>query len=237
MIADIPREVVECVLNPEEVCDVCSSSLQVVGKKTVRTELEYIPAKLKVLEYVQYIFKCSNCGTTEDYPDAVFKKAPVPAPLMPRSLASATSVAWIMYQKYALAVPLYRQEKEWLRMGIALTRSIMSNWVIQCASAWLKPLCERMREKLITYDIVMSDETTIQCNKEEGRKASSNSYFWQHRNGPCEGARSYCLSIPVPGRANMPENFWRVFPDIVLRTPTLGMRRWKTSYAVYVGHT
>ncbi|WP_407314497.1 IS66 family transposase zinc-finger binding domain-containing protein [Desulfosporosinus sp. SB140] len=78
LIADIPREVVECVLSPEEVCDVCSSPLQIIGKKTVRTELEFIPAKLKVLEYVQLIFKCSNCGTTEEYPDAVFKKASVP---------------------------------------------------------------------------------------------------------------------------------------------------------------
>jgi len=187
LIADIPREVVECVLNPEEVCDVCSSSLKVIGKKTVRTELEFIPAKIKIIEYMQYIYKCGTCGTTDDYPEAVFKKAPVPAPVMPRSLASATSVAWTMYQKYALAIPLYRQEKEWLRMGIALTRSIMSNWVIQCASAWLMPIYERMREKLLTYDIIMSDETTIQCNKEEGRKASSKSYFWQHRNGPCQG--------------------------------------------------
>lgn len=187
LIADLPREVVECVLNEEEVCDVCSSSLQVIGKKTVRTELEYIPAKLKAIEYVQYIYKCTTCGTTEDYPDAVIKKAFVPAPVMPRSLASATSVAWIMYQKYALAVPLYRQEKEWLRMGIALTRSMMSNWVIQSATSWLKPMYERMRERLLTYDIVMSDETTLQCNKEEGRKASSSSYFWLHRNGPCQG--------------------------------------------------
>jgi len=186
LIADIPREVVECVLNAEEVCDVCSSPLQVIGKKSVRTELEYIPAKIKVIEYIQHIFKCSTCGTTDDYPDAVFKKAPVPAPVMSRSLASATSVAWIMYQKYAMAVPLYRQEKEWLRMGIDLTRSTMSNWVIQCAASWLKPMYERMREKLITYDIVMSDETTIQCNKEEGRKASSKSYFWLHRNGQYE---------------------------------------------------
>lgn len=186
LIADIPREVVECVLNAEEVCDVCSSPLQVIGKKSVRTELEYIPAKIKVIEYIQHIFKCSICGTTDDYPDAVFKKAPVPAPVMSRSLASATSVAWVMYQKYAMAVPLYRQEKEWLRMGIDLTRSTMSNWVIQCAASWLKPMCERMREKLITYDIVMSDETTIQCNKEEGRKASSKSYFWLHRNGQYE---------------------------------------------------
>ena len=59
---------------------------------------------------------------------------------------------------------------------------------VQCAASWLKSLCERMRERLLTYDIVMSDETTIQCNKEEGRKASTNSYFWQHRNEPCEGA-------------------------------------------------
>ncbi|WP_083842217.1 IS66 family transposase [Desulfosporosinus youngiae] len=56
-----------------------------------------------------------------------------------------------MYQKYALTVPLYVRRRG-LRMGIALTRSMMSNWVIQCASAWLKPMCERMREKLLTYD-------------------------------------------------------------------------------------
>lgn len=186
LIADLPREVVECILNPEEGCNVCSSPLQIIGKKTVRTELEYIPAKLKIIEYVQYIYKCITCGTTEDYPDAVIQKAPVPAPVMMRSLASPTSVAWVMYQKYALAVPLYRQEKEWLRMGIALTRSTMSNWVIQCATSWLRPMYERMHKKLLTYDILLSDETTIQCNKEVGRKASSNSYFWLHRNGPWE---------------------------------------------------
>ncbi len=213
-IADIPREVVECVLNVEEVCDVCSSSLQVIGKKTVRTELEYIPAKLKVIEYMQYTYKCSTCGTTEEYPDAVIKKAPVPAPVMPRPLASATSVAWIMYQKYALAIPLYRQEKEWLRMGIALTRSTMSNWVIQCAASWLKPLRERMRERLLTYDIVMSDETTIQCNKEEGRKASSNSYFWQHRNGPCERPPIILFEYTRTRAGEHARKFLEGFPDL-----------------------
>lgn len=187
LIANIPREVVECVLNESETCDVCSSPLQVIGKKTVRTELEYIPAKLKAFEYVQYIYKCSTCGTTEAYPDAVIRKAQVPAPVMSRSIASPTTVSWIMYQKYAMAVPLYRQEKEWLRMGLALSRSNMSNWVIQCAFSWLKPLYNRMREKLLTYDIIMSDETTMQCNKEKGRKASSKSYLWLHRNGESTG--------------------------------------------------
>ncbi len=71
LLADIPREVVECVLNEDEKCDVCMSPLQIIGKKTVRTELEYIPARLKAIQYIQYIYKCSTCGTTEVYPDAV----------------------------------------------------------------------------------------------------------------------------------------------------------------------
>jgi hypothetical protein len=91
-----------------------------------------------------------------------------------------------MHQKYAMAVPLYRQEKKWLRMGIALNRSVMLNWVIRCSADWLRPLYTVMKQKLITYDIVMSDETTHQCNKEPDKKTSSNSYFWLHRNGKSE---------------------------------------------------
>lgn len=137
LIADIPHEIVECVINQNEGCEVCNSGLQVIGKKKVRTELEFIPARVKATEYIQYIYKCVNCGSSDEFPEPFIKKANVPAPVMFRSLASSTSVAWIMYQKYVLAVPLYRQEKEWLRMGIELNWSNMSNWVIQCAASWL----------------------------------------------------------------------------------------------------
>ncbi|WZL72010.1 IS66 family transposase [Clostridiaceae bacterium 35-E11] len=189
LIKALPREVVECIIDEKDsICDVCNSSLSIIGKKKVRSEIEFIPARVKVTEYVQYIYKCTTCGTCDEYPDAVIRKASVPKPVMKRSLASPTSVAWIMYQKYVLAVPLYRQEKEWMRIGIGLSRANMSNWVIQCAFLWLKPLYEQMKKQLVTYEIIMSDETTHQCNKEKGRKASSKSYFWMHRNGACEGA-------------------------------------------------
>jgi len=188
LITDIPHETVEYVINQDEGCEICNSALEVIGKKKVRTELEFIPARVRAIEHVQYVYKCINCGNSDEFPESVIKKADVPAPVMLRSLASPTSVAWIMYQKYVLAVPLYRQEKEWLRMGIELSRSNMSNWVIQCAALWLQPIYEKMHEKLLTYEIVMSDETSYQCNKEKGKKASSKSYLWLHRNGECEGA-------------------------------------------------
>nr|WP_042339110.1 hypothetical protein [Desulfosporosinus youngiae] len=47
----------------------------------------------------------------EDYPDTVFKKAPVPVPVMPRSLASATSVDMDYVPKICLNGSTLRQEK------------------------------------------------------------------------------------------------------------------------------
>ncbi|WP_246637676.1 IS66 family transposase zinc-finger binding domain-containing protein [Crassaminicella profunda] len=104
LIKALPRDVVECAIDEKDaICDVCNSSLAIIGKKKVRSEIEFIPAKVKVTEYVQYIYKCTTCGTCDEYPDAVIKKAFVPKPVMKRSLASPTSVAWIMHQKYVLA--------------------------------------------------------------------------------------------------------------------------------------
>jgi transposase len=182
------KETVECILNPEEAeCDICGSELKVIGKKQVRSEMEYIPAKLVMKEYVQYVYKCTDCGKNAEHPYDMIRSAPVPAPVLAHSVASPSIVAWIMYQKYMLSVPLYRQEKDFRRMGAELKRDMMAYWVIRCSEYWLKPLYERMHKQLLKCEIIMSDETTWQVNKEEGKKASSKSYIWIHRSGSCEG--------------------------------------------------
>jgi len=159
LTAELPRETVECILNPEEaICDICNSEMKVIGKKKIRAEMEYIPAKLVMKEYVQYVYKCMNSGRTDDHPDDVIRSASVPAPVLSHSIASASSVAWIMYQKYMLSVPLYRQERDFIRMGAPLKRDTMANWVIRCADYWIKPLYDRMHKKLLKYDVIMSDE-------------------------------------------------------------------------------
>jgi len=182
------HETVECVLNSEEtVCEACGSELKVIGKKYVRSEMEYIPAKLIMKDYVQYVYKCTECGKNDKNPFDMICSASVPAPVLKHSVASPSLSAWIMYQKYALSVPLYRQERDFRRMGAELKRDMMANWVIRCSEYWLKPLYERMHEQLLKCEIIMSDETTWQVNKEKGKKASSKSYIWIHRSGSCEG--------------------------------------------------
>lgn len=184
----LARETVECVLNPEEAaCRVCGSGLKVIGKKKVRSEMEYIPAKLVLKDYVQYVYKCGECGKSAEHPYDAIHSAPVPAPVLMHSIASPSSAAWILYQKYVLSVPLYRQERDFQRMGAALKRDTMANWAIRCAEDWLKPLYNRMHGQLLKCGIIMSDETTWQVNREPGKKASSKSYIWIHRSGSCEG--------------------------------------------------
>jgi len=188
LIKALPHEVIECVLNAEEaMCKICGNELNIIGKKKVRSEMEYIPAKLIMKDYVQYVYKCVECGKNDTNPYDSISCAPVPAPVLSHSFASPSCVAWVMYQKYMMSVPLYRQEKDFKRMGAELKRDMMANWVIRCSEYWLTPLYEKMHEQLLKCGVIMSDETTWQVNHEEGKKASSKSYIWIHRNGNCEG--------------------------------------------------
>lgn len=184
----LPHEVVECVLNEEEaVCKICGSELEIIGKKKVRTEMEYIPAKLIMKDYVQYVYKCIECGKNDTNPYDSIYCATVPAPVLTHSFASPSIVAWVMYEKYVMSLPLYRQEKDFKRMGAELKRDMMANWIIRSSQYWLKPIYDEMHKNLLTSSIIMSDETTWQVNHESGKKASSKSFIWIHRTGDYEG--------------------------------------------------
>jgi transposase len=186
IIKDLPRETIECVLEGEySLCPYCAAEMVPIGKNIVRTEVEFIPASVKVIEYVQYSYKCPECGTADSSPDVIVK-APVPAPVMKRSLASPSTVAEVIYQKYVNGMPLYRQEQDWLQRGFKLSRSTMANWVIHCSSDWLKPIYELMKQELVKCESIHADETRIQCNKEPGKKASSQSFMWLYRSGKYE---------------------------------------------------
>jgi transposase len=81
------------------------------------------------------------------------------------------------------ALPLYRQERAFQRLGTDLPRNTLARWMIQ-ASELIEPLTERLRHHLHTSAVIHMDETTLQVNTEPDRKASSPSYMWVQRGGP-----------------------------------------------------
>lgn len=181
LIKDLPVREILCEIPKEnQYCLQCASDLKPIGKEIVREELEYIPAQLRIVRYVRMAYECPKCKHTNK---PYIEKAPTPTSLMNHSLASPSSVANVMYQKYVNSMPLYRQEKDWENLGIALKRSTMANWIIRCSQDYLFPIISHLRKQLLKRDIIHCDETPIQVLKEDGKKPQTKSYMWLYRSG------------------------------------------------------
>ncbi|MEE0686257.1 MAG: IS66 family transposase zinc-finger binding domain-containing protein [Lachnospiraceae bacterium] len=83
------------------ICDVCDEPLTVMKKET-RRKLVIIPSQAKIIEHVTYSYSCKNAES------GFIKRAEHPKALIPKSIVSPQSLAYIMNPKCTLAVPLYR---------------------------------------------------------------------------------------------------------------------------------
>lgn len=89
----------------QRVCPIDGSSLSVLGKKFLRSEIKYIPAEISIVNIYQQTYECRTCKK-ENIP-GVFNPY-TPEPVLQHSYATASSVAWTMYQKFVQSVSLYR---------------------------------------------------------------------------------------------------------------------------------
>lgn len=181
MFEDLPVETIEYRLSEEEqACPGCSEHMHEMSKE-VRKELKVIPAQVKVVEHIRYVYACRPCEKHETTTPVI--TAPMPAPVLRGSFVSPSLMAFIMDRKYSLAIPLYRQEQQFKHFGIDLSRQTLANWMIRGAMDWLSLLYNRMHAKLIEHDILHADESTLQVLHEEGRTAESKSYMWLYATG------------------------------------------------------
>ena len=208
-LKDTEIEIIEYKINEDEKCPECGSELKEVGKEVVRQEIKYIPAKLKIINYVQYTYKCTICGTKDsDNASFTFVKTKLPKPLLTHSFVSPSLATEVMYQKYYLGVPLYRQEKYWDDKGLILPRNMMANWNIKITEYYLEGLYNLMLNKLKAESkLLHCDETTIQCNKEANRKPSTNSYMWVLCSGENEENKGVIFKYSPSRSAETAKNF------------------------------
>ena len=144
-------------------------------------------------------FQCLECRKQEHFS---IEKPVMPQPVLAKSIASPSSIAHVITQKYQFAMPLYRQEQEWKAIGIALPRATLANWVIRAAQDWIVPLVERMHQLLLLQPIIHADETPVQVLGEKGRKNKTKSYMWVFTSGEYEqDSRQIRIYKYQPGRS------------------------------------
>ncbi|WP_405076380.1 IS66 family transposase [Ligilactobacillus acidipiscis] len=156
-------------------------ALKVVGAKFVGKKLHYKPAELWVVEeYVEtYTCACADCLAQNNGQTAFFSAAKTTS-LFPHSLATPTLLENIVYQKYALGTPLYRQLKDWHRFGWNVCESTLAAWVIHGADK-LRSLYDLLHQKLLQRPYLQGDETVVKVLREPGKKPTAESRMWVQR--------------------------------------------------------
>ena len=210
MTANLPEKEILLELPADQrICGKCGGMFKPIGKKFVRHELQVIPRQVKLLAYYTVTYACDHCEKDTGFAHIANVKPPVP--LMKHSLASPSSVADVMAKKYADGLPLARQEKIWAREGVELSRATMSNWVIQCAQTWLKPLYKHMKQHLLEQSVIHADETVVQVLKEDGKPATSESRMWVYASGERSATPIRIFEYQPDRSGKRPESFLRGF--------------------------
>lgn len=173
---DLPRETVVVDLSEQEkVCDCCGGALHEMGRD-IREQLDFIPAKIKVVETVRLKYSCRRCD--REGTEGQIKIAPAPVSPIPKGIATASLLAYILISKYQYALPLYRLEQMFANHGIELSRKTMADWVIRCAEL-LKPLFDYLKNTQLKQPILHADETPVQVIHNDKQK----SYMWVYCTG------------------------------------------------------
>jgi len=172
-IVDIPEEEKKCA---------CGANLTRIGEETSE-KLHIIPPKIIVERITRPKYSCRCCEGTGDEEKKTIRIAPVEPSIIPRSIVSPSLLSTIIIQKYEDHLPYYRQEKQFKRIWVTISRQDMSNWQ-QKAYIKVSPLYKLLKETMKTGPVIQMDETPVQVMGEEGRKDTQESYMWLARGGP-----------------------------------------------------
>jgi transposase len=192
---DMPRVQQIVDISEEEKTCGCGHALSRIGEEKSE-KLDIVPPRLRVIEQIRPKYACRQCEGTGDEEHPAVRIAPVPQSLIPKGIATPGLVAYIVTGKFEDSLPLYRQEKQFARMGVDLSRRTMADWMISAAGA-CEPVREAAARHLRCGPSVLIDETPVQVMKEPGRANTQDSYAWVAIGGESEHPVALCRYEPT----------------------------------------
>ncbi len=170
---DVPKE--------QKTCPCCGAPMSAFGHESSE-QLHYIPARLEVHETQRLKYSCGHC-----HGSVVRAQLPVLPPI-PKSMASASLLAYLIVSKFADGLPLYRIAGRLARLGIELSHTLMSEWLVDCAQL-LEDLHRRMAVKVLESGHVYTDDQTLPLqNHDPARHKTYEAKLWvyakDNRHGP-----------------------------------------------------
>ena len=135
----------------DRACPRCGAEMREL-RVEVTEKLRMVPAHLVVEVHRTHVYLCEPCSAADAAGGEVgspIVRAPRPAEAFPKSLATPSLVAWVVEQKYAMSLPLYRIESQMSALGCVLSRQDMCNWVMLAWERWLVRVRDRIRDYIL----------------------------------------------------------------------------------------
>ncbi len=180
---NLPRvEVMHDLSEAEKMCD-CGCMKTCIGED-VSEQLDIVPAKIQVIRNIRPKYTCKNCeGVESDGPTVAI--APMPDQVIPKGIGTPGLIAYVLVAKFVDALPFYRQEKQFLRIGVEISRATMCNWAQKVAES-SEILLEMLKQEILSGPLINIDETPTLVLNEANKTNHSKSYMWVFRGGTQE---------------------------------------------------
>jgi transposase len=194
--SDLPRQkVIHDLPEDQKPCPCCGRVRHVIGQE-VSEQLDYVPARLTVIEHVRLKYACRACeeNASEDGPRIVTAEKPL-SPIE-KGLAAPGLPSYVLVSKYSDHLPLHRLEHILQRHGIRIARSTMCDWAAQCA-ALLRPLYDRMADEVRQSKVIHTDDTPVEV-LDRSRTQTRTGRFWVYLG---DKSHPYTVFAYTPSRS------------------------------------
>ena len=112
----------------------------------------------------------------------VMTTIPYKNPLKDRTYISASILADILYRKFFLALPFFRQAEDYSMQGLELSRQVIIGWVNELVPLIMTPVIKYMTQLMLLCPYHNCDETYLQVLR-DGRAPGTKGFLWVHSTG------------------------------------------------------
>jgi transposase len=189
-IGDLPKHLrrIIHVIEPDSTqCACCQVGMHKIGED-VSEALDIVPAILRVIATVRPKYASRTCESS-------IVQAPAPRRMIEGGMATTSLIAWIVTQRFAWYLPVYRQAQMLAGHGSQIDRSTLTRW-LKCAAWWLEGLYDLQLRAIHSHPRIHVDETRMPMIGGGNGKARIDQ-FWAHGtddrpwNGPAPPAVCY----------------------------------------------
>jgi transposase len=172
--ADLPREPKLIDLPEDQKPCPCCGKMRVKIGQEVSEKLDWVPAKVKVIQTVRPKYACPDCDAAGM--GAQIAIAELPSSPIEKGLAAPGLLAAVIVGKYSDHMPLNRLERILGRSDIDISRSTMCDWMAQSAAA-LRPLYDLMVAGVLGSKVIHTDDTPVDV-LDKKLKQTRTGRFW-----------------------------------------------------------